>query len=83
MSISYDPETLGAYFQPVSKAVWDDPIKGPLLHHLAKTDPDVLAAVADVDRSQISDALALSPEQRVAQACAVALAFRDYRRAPT
>ena len=78
MKPSYDAQTLAAYFQPVGDELWADPVLGPVLHHLAQTDPDVLAAVADVDRSQIRDALALTPEQRVRQAFALASTLDGY-----
>ena len=54
---SYDDETLKAYFHPFSDALYDDPIVGPVLRRLAVEDPDIIAAVADVDRSQIRDAM--------------------------
>ena len=38
-----------------------------LLAHLAAHDPDVLAAVGDVDRSLIWDALECSPLERLAR----------------
>lgn len=62
---SYDAATLAAYFQPVSAELFRDPVVGPVLARLAHEDPDLLAAVADVDRSQIRDALARSPEARL------------------
>jgi hypothetical protein len=65
---SYDAATLAAYFLPVSDALLRDPFVGPVLRRLAEEDPDVIAAVADVDRSQIRDALALAPEERLARA---------------
>jgi hypothetical protein len=77
MNPTYDPETLAAYFQPIADDLWEDPVLGPILRHLAATDPDVLAAVADVDRSQIRDALSLSPEQRLRQASAFAAGLED------
>ena len=65
---SYDDETLAAYFQPLGEALFDDPVVGPALRLLRDRDPDVLAAVADVDRSQIRDALARTPEEHLAWA---------------
>ena len=67
---SYDEATLAAYFQPVHPSLYDDPIVGPVLRQLEAEDPDLVAAVADVDRSQVRDALALSPEVRLARAVA-------------
>ncbi|MBI4952800.1 MAG: hypothetical protein HY908_12265 [Myxococcales bacterium] len=62
---SYDDETLAAYFQPVSPELYADPVVGPVLRRLEVDDPDVVLAVADVDRSQVRDALARSPEERL------------------
>lgn len=62
---TYDAETLREYFHSFDPALFDDPKIGPTLRLLAERDPDVLAAVADVDRTQISDALARSPLERV------------------
>ncbi len=58
-------ETLEAYFHGPSAAIFDDPVCGPELRRFAAEDPDVLAAVADVDRSQIRDALERTPEERL------------------
>lgn len=62
---SYDDETLKAYFHPFSDALYDDPIVGPVLRRLAVEDPDIIAAVADVDRSQIRDAMQQTPWERL------------------
>jgi hypothetical protein len=62
---SYDEETLAAYFHPPQAAIFDDPVAGPTLRRLAAEDPDILAAVADVDRSQIRDCMKRSPEERL------------------
>jgi hypothetical protein len=64
---SVDAETLAAYFHPLLPETWNDPIVGPVLQRLAATMPEVIAAVVDVDRSLIFDALAMTMEQRVAQ----------------
>lgn len=58
---AYDDETLAAYFHPATDALFDDPVAGPALRRLAVEDPDIIAAVADVDRSQIRDNMAASP----------------------
>jgi hypothetical protein len=79
MNPSYDNQTLAAYFQPVGDDLLADPVFGPVLRRLAETDPDLLAAVADVDRSQIRDALALSPEERFRRAFALAGALEGYQ----
>ena len=65
---TYDTETLAAYFQPIHAATWDDPVVGPVLRRLAQEAPDVIAAVADVDRSLIMDALRELPAARLARA---------------
>jgi hypothetical protein len=65
MKPSYDDETLAAYFQPIHAETWEDPIVGPVLRRLAVEDPDIIAAVADVDRSQIRDCLRRTPEHRL------------------
>ena len=62
---SYDEATLAAYFHPPSPAIFDDPVAGPELRRLQIEDPDILAAVADVDRSQIRDCLKGTPGQRL------------------
>ncbi|MBK9264646.1 MAG: hypothetical protein IPM54_33280 [Polyangiaceae bacterium] len=48
---SVDAETLAAYFHPLLPETWDDPVVGPVLRRLAETAPEVIAAVADVDRA--------------------------------
>ena len=62
---SYDEATLAAYFQPALPAIFDDPVAGPELRRLAIQDPDILAAVADVDRTQIRDCLERAPFDRL------------------
>jgi hypothetical protein len=62
---SYDARTLAAYFHGLEPAWFDHADLGPTLRALAEQDPDVLAAVADVDRSQITTCLARSPLERV------------------
>ncbi len=61
-------ETLGAYFHMPSAEVFDDPVCGPELRRLAVEDPDLLAAVTDVDRSQIRAALERTPAERLRHA---------------
>ncbi|MFO0757722.1 MAG: hypothetical protein U0359_14590 [Byssovorax sp.] len=78
---SYDPDTLAAYFQPIHPETWNDPIVGPVLHRLAAEAPDILAAVADVDRSQIFDALACTPAERLTRALGMARFIERTRRA--
>jgi hypothetical protein len=62
---SYDGPTLAAYFQPALPSILDDVVAGPQLRRLSIEDPDILAAVADVDRSQIRDCLKMSPFDRL------------------
>ena len=67
---SYDKATLAAYFHPALSAIFDDAVAGPELRRLLIQDPDILAAVADVDRSQIRDCLEQSPFDRLRMASA-------------
>ena len=78
---TYDAETLAGYFQPVRASTWDDPIVGPVLRRLAREAPEVIAAVAEVDRSLIADAMAQSPEVRLARALGMAAFVSRTRRA--
>ena len=66
---SYDDETLGAYYQPPSPELFDDPVCGAALRRLAVEDPDILAAVADEDRSLIRRCLAATPGERLRGMC--------------
>jgi hypothetical protein len=65
---TYDESTLAAYFQPVHGETWEDPIVGPVLRRLLLDAPEVIEAVADVDRSLIYDALTSTPSVRLARA---------------
>jgi hypothetical protein len=80
MKPSYDDETLAAYFQPVHDEMWEDPLVGPVLRRLAAEDPDLIAAVADVDRSQIRDCLRRTPEQRLRVSLRMAASLTGFRR---
>jgi hypothetical protein len=62
---SYDEETLSAFFHAAADELFDDPLVGPVLRRLRAEDPDLLAAVADVDRSQIRDAMKQTPWERL------------------
>jgi|HubBroStandDraft_2_1064218.scaffolds.fasta_scaffold1744783_1 hypothetical protein len=77
---SYDHETLAGYFQPLDPAFLDDPIVGPTLRRLAVEDPDVIAAVADVDRSQIRDAMKQTSWERLLYAVAAWRGLSQWRR---
>ena len=77
---SYDAATLAAYFQPLGDAVRKDPLVGPLVRRWAEQDPDLVDAVRDVDRSQIRDALAERPAERLRAACALAESLERARR---
>ena len=67
---SYDDETLAAYFYPMAPSLFADPVCGADLRRLAVADPDILAAVADVDRTQVRDAAEAPPWQRFRRAVA-------------
>jgi hypothetical protein len=54
-----DEATLAQIFRPMSPDLFDDPICGAALRRLAAEDPDVIAAVAEVDRT-----LFWSPDDR-------------------
>ncbi|AUX45343.1 uncharacterized protein SOCE26_068250 [Sorangium cellulosum] len=80
MKPSYDDGTLAAYFQPLGPALWEDSVLGPLLRRIAVEDPDLIAAVADVDRSQIRDTLRRAPLERLQAAFSMAEALSGFRR---
>jgi hypothetical protein len=65
-----DEATLAYLFHAPDPALFDDPVCGAELRRLAVEDPDVIAAVADVDRSMIRDALLGTPEERLRSAVA-------------
>ncbi len=77
---SYDDETLAAYFYPMDPALFEDPVCGEALRHLAANDPDILAAVADIDRTQVRDFLAKSPWQRLDDALGLFEMMKGFRR---
>ncbi len=77
---SYDEATLAQYFMPVAEALFDDPVVGETLRRLAREDPDIIAAVADVDRSLVREALARNMTHRVRFAVETMNAVRRYRR---
>ena len=62
--MTWQPE---AYFHPVDPSLYDDPEMGPLLRQLERDDPDVVAAIAEVDRSLIQANLELTPAERLAR----------------
>ena len=75
-----DSETLAAYFHPILPATWQDPVVGPVLERLLQDAPDVIQAVAEVDRSLILDALASTAEERVARTFSMAAFIERTRR---
>ena len=77
---SYDEATLKAYFCPPDPSLYEDPIVGPVLLRLNASDPDVIEAVTEVDRSQIREALRLSPEQRLTRAFGAAETLGSFGR---
>jgi hypothetical protein len=76
-----DAETLAAYFHPILPTTWEDPEIGPLLRRLLAEEPDIIHAVADVDRSLIFDAIEASPEERVARTFSMAAFIERTRQA--
>lgn len=80
MKPSYDDQTLAAYFQPLRSEIWEDPIVGAVLRRMAAEDPDLIAAVADVDRSQIRDNLRRTPAERLQAALSMVDALTGFRR---
>lgn len=81
MKPSYDEETLAAYFQPVGPETWRDPSIAPTLERLATEDPEVIAAVAEVDRSLIRACLDRTPTERLRVAAAQQRTIARLRRA--
>ncbi len=79
MRPSYDEATLRAYFHPLSPSLWQDPVLGPLLQELELCDPLLLEAVADVDRSQVREALGWSPLRRLQTSWGMAGAIEELR----
>ena len=77
---SYDEETLAAYFYPMQPSLFDDPVCGAELRRLAVEDPDLIAAVADVDRTQVRDAMEAPPWQHFVRAVVNFNALAKYRR---
>ncbi len=82
MKPSYDDDVLNAYFQPLSPELWDDPIIGPVLRELERSDRMLIDAVADVDRSQVRDALKKLPDQRLGEASAILEELGGWRIVP-
>jgi hypothetical protein len=76
-----DEPTLSWLFQPMSADLYDDPICGTELRRLAQEDPDIIAAVGDVDRDQIRDDLHRTPAERLRSVEASLNALAKYRRA--
>jgi hypothetical protein len=76
-----DAATLAYLFQPMSPELFDDPVCGAELRRLAQEDPDVIAAVGDVDRTLIRDDLRATPDERLRVAQENLNALAKYRRA--
>jgi hypothetical protein len=76
-----DDRTLSWLFQPMSAELYDDPVCGAALRGLAREAPDVIAAVGDVDRTQIRDDLRRTPAERIRSVEASLNALAKYRRA--
>ena len=77
-----EPDESGRVFQEMSMALLDEPVVGTSLRYLRDHDPDVLAMVADVDRSLIWDALAQSPEVRLRRSAEMARMLEEAKRGP-
>lgn len=75
----HDEDTLAGYFQPVHPDTYADARLGPLLARLREEQPDLTLAVADVDRSQVRDALDRTPEERLRASFAEAETYRGMR----
>ncbi len=76
---SCDETTLSPYFQPVHAETYADRCIGPFLSKLGEEHPDLILAVADVDRSQIRAALERAPEERLRACFATAAVYRGMR----
>lgn len=63
-----DAATLAQIFRPMSPELFDDPVCGAELRRLAVEDPDVLAAVAEVDRTLFWSEDGRSPMERLCEA---------------
>ncbi len=63
-----DAATLAWLFMPMSPELFDDPICGAELRRLAREEPDIIAGVADADRTLIRDALDATPTERLESA---------------
>ena len=60
--------TLARIFQPMSPELFDDPVCGAALRRLAAEEPDIIAGVADADRTLIRDLLDATPGERLLNA---------------
>jgi hypothetical protein len=77
---SYDAETLAHYFRPLAAETRADPKLAPLLDAIERDDPDLIGAVADVDRSQIFWTLEMTPAERLAHCFGLAAGYEEIRR---
>ncbi|HTM44145.1 MAG TPA: hypothetical protein VL137_04275 [Polyangiaceae bacterium] len=77
---SYDVQTLAGFFGPLDPQLYSDPIVGPTLRHLSETDPDIIAAVSDVDRSLIRSCLKRAPLERLAVATGLSQSYTRFKR---
>jgi len=78
--VPLDEATLAYIFQPMSPALFDDPVCGAELRRLAVEDPDIIAAVADVDRTLFDVEGDRSPIDRLCAAMAQVETLMDFRR---
>jgi hypothetical protein len=77
-----DEATLARMFHEMDPALFDDPVCGAELRRLAVEDPDIIAAVADVDRSLIWSAMERTPGECLRSVEATVNFAQACRRAP-
>jgi hypothetical protein len=80
MKPTCEEPTRAAAFHPILEPTLDDPVVGPLLRRLCIEDADVIAAVADIDRSLIWEALREPPLARLRRSVGNARAIARLRR---
>ncbi|KYF76081.1 hypothetical protein BE17_51105 [Sorangium cellulosum] len=83
MKPSHPSTATAACSQPLQPGLWEDPDIGPVLRRLAVQDPDLIEAVADVDRSLIRLALAQAPLDRLRSSSNMMRTLMRFRREPT
>ncbi|MBK6514617.1 MAG: hypothetical protein IPM79_32995 [Polyangiaceae bacterium] len=76
---TYDDETLAGYFCPLQPSLFEARDVGSLLQEINAATPEIVNAVADVDRSQIRDFAAHAPWDRLRVATARFNALARFR----